>query len=153
MEQNKTLVMAPNLEMSMRFLPCACGIENAAAIVLHARVPTYPSGLLLTHSIPQAKQDQLLTTLTATLRALFTRLIANDVTNSVPKKQTTSTADQLTSSTTYPNLPQYQIISSLVITSPMTSHSFHYNLFTSIATVYARRKKHISSLDATHFDL
>ena len=150
MEQNKTLITALNLEMSMRFLPFASGIENAAAIFLRARVPTYPSGLLLTHSIPQAKQDQLLTTLTATLKALFTWLNANAVTNSVSNK---NTADQLTSSTTYSNLPQYQNISSLIITSPMTSHSFYYNLFTPIATVYARLEKHILSIDATHFDL
>ena len=84
MEQNKTLIMALNLKMSMRFLPCACGIENAAAIVLC--VPTYPLGLLLTHFIPQAKQDRLLTTMTATIKA-FIYMIRWKLCHSVLKKQ------------------------------------------------------------------
>ena len=43
---------------------------NAAVIVL--RAPRYPTGLLLTHSTPQMKQNPLLTTLPATQKNLFT---------------------------------------------------------------------------------
>ena len=47
-------------------------IFNAAATI--RRVPTYPTGVLLTQAIPHAKQDLLLTALLAlaTLKTLFT---------------------------------------------------------------------------------
>jgi len=44
---------------------------NVRFIVL--RAPTNPKDLLLTNSAPQAKQEPLLTTLSATLKTLFTR--------------------------------------------------------------------------------
>ena len=62
-------------------------------------------------------------------------------------------ADQLTSPPTNPKISRYQNITSLIVTPPMTSHSLHENLFTPIATAYAKLKKQISSQEATRLSL
>ena len=100
---------------------------NVLVIVL--RAPTYPTDLLLTHSTPKAKGDPaFLTTLSATQKTSVYMIRCKRCHKQYIRdwlKASTNTADQLTSSPTYPNLARYQNISPLIITPLMTSHPFH----------------------------